>query len=128
MSSSLHVNIEGVRYDCEAVCVIPWIWFGMVHRILKPDIFHKCCHEDEEAVPSKALPHAHPPPHAEGDPLLVPDQPQLPGLRLLQEPLWAEHLCLGPHVGVLHEAPQVGHGECIFGYDIVSNLALLCYP
>ena len=125
--SCLYIDIVRLRNYREAVCKVFRVWLWMRLRIVKPQILDQCCHEDEQTVPGEALPHAHPPPHAVRDELVPPDQPQ-PGLRLLQEPLWSEHLRLGPHRRVLHEAPQVGHGVRIFGDNILSNLALLRYP
>ena len=128
LSSPLDIDIVRVGNHSEAICEVGGVWLGLVQRVVKLEALHQGRHEDEEAVRGEAHPHADPPPQAEGDEALVPDQPQLPGLRLLQEPLWSEHLRLGPHRRVLHEAPQVGHGVRIFGDNILSNLALLRYP
>ena len=123
MSPPLDIDIR-VGNHGDVVCEVSGVWLGLVQRVVKLEALHQGRREDEEAVRGEAHPHADPPPQAEGDEALVPDQPQLPGLRLLQEPLRSEHLCLGPHVGVLHEAPEVGHGVAVLGDHAVLYLNL----
>ena len=125
--SPLDVDIVRMRNYREAVGVVLWIWFWVTQRIVKLQILQQGRCEDEQRVSGQRHPHTDPPPHPEGDPALVPDQPQ-PALRLLQEPLRSEHLCLGPHLRVLHEAPEVSKCQGIFRYDVLPDMNLLCHP
>ena len=99
-----------MRDDGEAVSEVCRIRLGMIGGIFKLEILHEGRHEDEEAVLRQALAHADAPADPVRHELLVADEPEA-GLRLLEEPFRSEHLSLGPHVRVLHEAPEVGHGE-----------------
>ena len=81
------VDIVGMRNDCEAGGVVGGVWLGVGEGVVELQLLDQGGEEDKEGVPGQALPHAHPPPEAVRDKLLLLDQPPVPRLRPFQEPL-----------------------------------------
>ena len=96
-----------MRNDCEAGGVVGGVWLGVGEGVVELQLLDQGGEEDEEGVPGKALPHAHPPPKAVRDELLLLDQSPVPRLRPLQEslrPVWGQEELL--------DVPLVTHLKC----------------
>ena len=123
ISPQSHVHPVRVRYDSEAISVVARVRLGVMKRILKLELLHQAGHEDEESVPGQALPHADSATNTIGYKLFMSENLET-SVRVLQEPLRSEHLRFTPHISVLHEAPEIGHGETVFRNGAVLHLTL----